>query len=233
MKEKILTFLKTKLTGVQEAYLNGIAETYSKTITKEEDIETVFSANTLELIKLSAGHLQVEGDRRATEAQKTALKNFLEKHGLNEDGTPKTKEPKKDKDPDPEAPAWFKSFQAKVEQDTIKLNEKLAAMETEKTQTVLMTKTAAKVKEKGIPESFFKVVSGNLKIESEDKIDQLVAKIEGDYTTFRQEMAEQGVVISIPPKSAGGENKEGEATGKSVADKRNTQKSEGVTGKKI
>ncbi len=38
---------------------------------------------------------------------------------------------------------------------------------------------------------------------SEAEIDQLVASIETDYAGFKQEMAEKGVVISVPPTGGG------------------------------
>lgn len=231
MKEKILTFLKSKLTGIPDNYLSGIADLYSKTIADEKTIETTLTDHVLEVIKLSATQLQVEGDRRATEAQKTALTNYMKKHGLDENGKPikKEKDPEKDVTPE-DAPAWFKSYQEKVERETKELKSKLDNFELEKQRATLHNKTMAKLKEKGIPELFIKVVERNLKVESEDKIDQLVSEIEGDFNTYKQGMAEQGVVISKPIKPDGG-NPEGATIGKEIAEKRNTSSSEGVKGK--
>ena len=77
MKEKIVAFLKSKLTGVSESFLSGVADTFSKTVKEETDIETVITDGIIETLKYSAKELQVEGDRRATEATKTALKNSI------------------------------------------------------------------------------------------------------------------------------------------------------------
>ena len=52
-----------------------------------------------------------------------------------------------------------------------------------------------------IPASYFK--GRNLIPKSEAEIDQLVATIENDYNGFKQEMAEKGVVISVPPAGGG------------------------------
>jgi len=232
MKEKILTFLKSKMTGIPENYLSGIADLYSKTITDEKAIETTLTDHVLEVIKLSATQLQVEGDRRATEAQKTALTNYMKKHGLDENGKPikpEKEKPTTDTTPD-DAPGWFKTYQEKVERDTKELKTKLDNFELEKQRANLHSKTMSKLKEKGIPELFIKVVERNLKVDSEDKIDQLVSEIEGDFNTYKQGMAEQGVVISKPIKPDGG-IPEGATIGKEIAEKRNTSASEGVKGK--
>lgn len=225
MKEKILAFLKTRLTGVQESFLLGVADLYSKTITDETQIETTLSGGVIDLLKLSAGQLQTEGDRRATEATKTAVKNALEKFGLDENGKPKNKEPEKADPNDLKA-----LIQEAINTAINPLQEKLNGYEKEKTTAQLTSKVTAKLKEKGIPESYLK--GRNLLIESEDGIDQLVTTIDGDYTAFKQEMAEQGVIISVPKSPAAG-LKEGELLGASIADRRNTGVSEGLQGKKI
>ena len=235
MKEKILTFLKSKLSGVSESFLLGVAEHYSKTVTEEKQIETTFTDGVIDLLKSNAGLLQTEGDKRATEAAKTALKNYQEKHGLDENGVPIKKETKKktkdvdaddDDSDDSKMPAWAKKLLA----DNTELKTKFEVQEQEKTSAQLNGKVNAKLKEKGIPESYFK--GRNLIPKSEAEIDQLVETINMDYNGFKQEMAEQGVVISVP--SAGtGSVKEGEAVGKALAEKRNTNASDGVKGKKV
>jgi hypothetical protein len=204
MKEKIVTFLKSKLPGVSESFLSGVADTFSKTVKEEKDIETVFSDGIIETLKFSANELQKEGDRRATAAQDTALKNFREKHGLNEDGTPikKVGRPKKDVDPDnsdddEKIPKWAEKFLA----DQTELKKKFEAQTQEKTLTALSEKVKAHEKLKDIPASYLK--GRNLIPKSEAEIDQLAAQIETDYNGFKQEMAEKGVVLSVPPTGGG------------------------------
>ncbi len=205
MKEKILTFLKSKLTGVSESFLSGVAETFSKTVKDEKDIETTFTDVVIETLKFSATQLQIEGDRRATEAQKTALKNFQEKHGLNEDGTPVRKPgrpPKtKDDDPDPEEPAWFTAFKKEQSDSVAALKAEIETQKQEKTLASLAEKVSKHEKLKDIPQSYLK--GRNLIPKSEAEIDQLVTQIENDYIGFKQEMAEKGVVISVPPTGGG------------------------------
>lgn len=207
MKEKILAFLKTKLSGVPDNYLLGVAEHYSKTVTEEKQIETTLTDGVIDLLKLNAGLLQSEGDKRATEATKTALKNFQDKHGLDENGKPIEDpkkgpgRPKKDADPDPNEPAWFTAYKREQQEATAKLSEEIEKQKQEKTLTALSEKVSKHEKLKDIPATYLK--GRNLVPKSEAEIDQLVASIETDYNSFKQEMAEKGVVISIPPAGGG------------------------------
>lgn len=224
MKEKIFAFLKTRLTGVPDNYLLGVADHYSKTVTEETKIEATFTDGVIDFIKHNAAFIQSEGDKRATTAAETALKNYREKHGLDENGKPiegKLKKFKKEVDSEEEekVPAW-----------AAELREKLENMEKEKASRALMDKVKSHDKLKDIPASFLK--GRNLLPNSEGEIDQLAASIEADYSAFKQDMAEKGVVISAPPVG-GGSVKEGETLGKSIAEKKNANASEGVKGKAI
>jgi hypothetical protein len=232
MKEKILAYLKTKLQseivkyGVTDSFLSGVAESLSKTIKEEKDIETFISEGVIDTLKLTASTLQSEGDRRVSQA-KLDLKTWQKDHGLTEDGTPVKKDdpPTKKKDNDPDVPAWFKSYQDKVESETLELRQKLSNFEQEKTQVALHSKLKDKIKEKGIPEWFSNPIVRNLKIDSEDKIDQLITSLEGDFNVAKQSTAEQGVVISKPVKQVQ-TTAEGAELGKKIAEQRNTQAKE-------
>jgi hypothetical protein len=227
MKEKIFAFLKTRLTGVPDNYLLGVADHYSKTVTEETKIEATFTDGVIDFIKHNAAFIQSEGDKRATTAAETALKNYRERHGLDENGKPiKTKPKKKRKEVDDsdeeEVPAWAAELK--------ELKEELENIKKEKTANALIDKVKSHDKLKEIPASFLK--GRNLIPQSEGEIEQLAASIEADYSAFKQEMAEKGVVISAPPVG-GGSVKEGETLGKSIAEKKNANASEGVKGKAI
>jgi hypothetical protein len=244
MKEKILAYLKTKIGGhaggIQEAFLVGIADKLSKTITEEEKISTEISDLTLETIKASYDSMQSEVGRRTTVAQNTHLKKWREEHGLDENGKPIQAQAnggdgggENGDQNDGNVPDWFKKHQKKVETETAELRSKLAKYESEKTHGELLGKVHSKLKEKGIPLSFLgKVASKNLTVESEDKIDSLVAEIEGDWTQFTQDAANAGVNVIIPKQSSGG-LPDGEAKGKELAQKRNAAATEGVKAKKL
>lgn len=240
MKEKILQYLKTQIGnhagGIQEAFLIGVAEKFSKTITEEDKIPTEISASVLETLKTTYDFMQSEVGRRTTDAQQTALKNWREKHGLDENGKPL----KKKDDPKPgenvggdDVPPWFREYQKQVSTETAELKGKIASMESEKTREQLLGKVHSALKEKGIPLSFLgKVASRNLTVESEDKIDPLIAEIEGDWNQFTQEAANNGVNVVIP-KGGSGTPPDGEAKGKEIAAKRNASLTEGVKAKKL
>lgn len=224
MKEKVLAFLKGKLQGTSESYLNGVADFYAKTITEETEIETTLNDGVIGLLKLNAGILQTEGDRRATEATKTAVKNAFEKLGLDENGKPKVTPPTAP------APDSTEAILAKLLDERLNpLQEKLAGFEKEKTQSQLMGKLTSKLKEKGIPESFYK--GRNLNIENEAEIETFAASIDSDYGVFRQELAESGVVINVP-QNAQGNVAEGKF-GSKIAELKNAGASDGAEGKKI
>lgn len=203
MKEKILQFLKTKLTGVQDSYLEGVADRFSKTITEEAQIETVLGDGVIEAIKISATQLQAEGDRRANDAVKTAVENFRKKYNLDENGKPIQQQ--QQKQPDPNEPDWFKAYREKQEQETAALRQKLEGYEKKETISALTAKVKAKLVDKKVPESFLK--GRNLEVESEEQIDELVSQIEGDYTTFHQDLVNQGVVVEKPSEGGGDEGK--------------------------
>jgi len=231
MKEKIYAFLKTKLNGVPDAFVLGVAEHYAKSIKEDKEIETTLTDGVIDLLKLNAGLLQAEGDKRATEAAKTALKNYQEKHGLDENGKP-IEDPakKKKKEVDSEEPAWFKVYREEKDTEYAELKSKLENQEKEKAAAALADKVKGHEKMKDIPASFLK--GRNLIPKSEAEINQLVLAVEADYNGFKQEMAEKGVVISVPP-AGGGAPKEGEAMGKKIAEKKNTNSSDGVKGKAV
>ena len=211
MKEKILAYLKTKIGshagGIQESYLIGIAEKYSKTITEETQIATILTDGILDILKDTYTSIQSEVDRKADAKTKAELKAFQEKHGLNEDGTPVRKpgRPPKEKDaePDPDEPKWFTAFKKEQQEATEKLKAEIETQKQEKTSAELSERVKKHEKLKDIPASYFK--GRNLVPKSEAEIDQLVTQIETDYNGFKQEMAEKGVVISVPPAGGGAE----------------------------
>lgn len=225
MKEKVLAFLKTKLNGVAESYLSGVADYYSKTITEESELETVLNDTVVGLLKMNAAMLQQEGDRRATEAQKTALKNFMDRYGIGEDGKPKTT-PTPTADPTPIEAMLEKLLSEKLNP----LQAKLTEFEQKEQQALRMNKLNERLSAAGIPKSF---ISGrNINLQSDEEIEVFAKKIETDFIGVKQELADSGVILSIP-RSPQAEQKEGEAYGKAMAIKRNTNASDGVVGKPI
>lgn len=216
MEEKILSQLKTACgqnTSISDKTLQIIAHRIAANVTEESQIEAAIEIEKpiLQAIDGNINFVAADAVKKVKPIEKTIEKKTEEKI-------------------DPNEPDWFKSYREKQEQETTALKNKLESYDKEKAQSQLNGKITAKLKEKGIPESYYK--GRNLNIESEDGIDQLISDIDTDYSGFKQELAEQGVIISVPRSSAG-ELKEGEALGKAIAEKKNTGSTEGVQGKKL
>jgi len=202
MKEKIFEALKLKFVGVSDATLERIATKKAVSVKEEAEIPALIEAITVDVI------IQSETDYKITDANRKAIENYETKHGLKE-GKPLEKKPvgrpKKEGDPDletdPGEPAWVANF--KKEQGTLysELKAEIEAQKQEKTLIALSEKVKTHEKLKDIPASYLK--GRNLVPKSEADIDQLVTSIETDYNGFKQEMAEKGVVISVPPTGGG------------------------------
>jgi len=200
MEQKILAFLKGKLLGTSEMYLTGVANHYSKTITKEEDIATTLDDGAINLLKVNANLLQSEGDRRATTATETAVRNFQEKHGLDENGIklvdPTPPEPTTT---DTNVPEWFKSHSEKTDKIIEDLRNTLSKNEEEKISTAMSEKIKSHPKLKGIPAEFLE--GRSLTAKTEEEVEALALSIETNYTAFIQKQVEDGLVIEIPRTS--------------------------------
>ena len=230
MKEKIFNFLKTKLAGfaggVQEFFLLGFADHYAKTINDESQIATTITDGAIDQIKVAYTLYDTEAIRRAAEAQKTALKNFQEKHGLDENGKP-IEDPKKKKEvpPNPGNPGDPNDIR-KIISDAIAaavqpLQQKIENQEKEKSRSALAEKVKSHEKIKDIPAWYLS--KSNLVPESEDMFDQHIANLESDWNKTRQQMIDDGMVFSTPPAAGGTGGKEGAEVGKKIAEKHNQQ----------
>ena len=95
MFEKILAGLKTKFPGVDSKILERIAKKKAETTTTEDEVKTVVDGVTFQSI------IDSEGDRRANEAQSSAVSNYEKKYKLK-DGKPS--EPPQQDPPQPPTP---------------------------------------------------------------------------------------------------------------------------------
>lgn len=118
MKTKILDALKAKFEGVSEAILSRVADKLAKTTQSEEDVTTAVEGVTFQQV------LESYGDSRATEASKTAIKNY-EAQLKKKDDAKKDDEGAKQND---DVPEWAKGF---IEANK-KLTEEIAVLKGEK-----------------------------------------------------------------------------------------------------
>lgn len=209
MKDKILAALKTKFhnLGFTEKAFGGVADYLAATVTEETQIETAIGG-VEPLLKAFQGDI----DTRVTTALAKQKAEFERKPA----DPPKPSDPPK---PGDDVPQWAKDMQTKLE-----------AFEKKEQQAVISAKLTAKLKEKGVAESFLK--HANLAVTSEADIDTIATKVEQDWVEFKQDLINQGLMAEVPKKPAG-PGKEGEDLGKAIAERRNTGTSEGVKGKEI
>ena len=130
MKNKILDALKPKFEGVSDAILERIATKLAKTVKTENDVTTAVEGVTFQQV------LESYGDSRATEAAKTAVKNYETQHKLKDGKKVEEKEePTNEEEKEEEkkggvgVPEWAKEF---IEANK-RLTEELATLKREKT----------------------------------------------------------------------------------------------------
>ena len=119
MFEKILTALKTKFPGVDAKILERIAKKKAETTTKEDEVKTVVDGVTFQSI------IESEGDRRADEAQKTAVSNYEKKYKLKDGKTIDQPEPPKPNEPPAGASDEVKQMLERMEQENKTMREQL------------------------------------------------------------------------------------------------------------
>lgn len=210
MKEKILSALKNKYKnlGFTEKTLEQVSEYLGQTVTEETGIEP--AVNGAELLLKS---FQSDIDKRVSDAVAKA-----KAEGKPPEQTT-TSQPNNQSKQNEDIPAWAKIIM-----------DRFDGIEKQQRQTGLLSRVKSKLTEKRIPESYYR--SRTLSLESETDIDKLVTEIEADYTAFRQDLVNQGIIISVPSEGQG--DKADEAMAKSIAEKRNNPTAAtGVAAKKL
>ena len=190
MKDKILAFLKTKLTGVQNSFLEGISNQLATTITEESQIETVVNAGLISVLQASAQYSQQEGDRRATTATDTAIKGYEQKHNLKE-GKPVSQEQQKP-----------------IETADSELLKRLAALEAKDAlaskkalSDALLSDAAKLAKGKGATNE--KLLTKALKLITVTEgvtAEQIAEKLLLEYNDFQVAVVGEGAIPGIPSK---------------------------------
>ena len=127
MFEKILAGLKTKFPGVDSKILERIAKKKAETTTTEDEVKTVVDGVTFQSI------IDSEGDRRANEAQSSAVSNYEKKYKLK-DGKP-TEPPQQEPPQPPTPPAGWEDSEVlkmlkQIQQDNQQLRTEINGMKT-------------------------------------------------------------------------------------------------------
>lgn len=208
MKEKILSALKAKFTGVNASILDRIAAMLAKTATTEEEATTAVEGVSRDFISV----IEAYGDSRATDAQKTAVQNYENKYGLKDgekvtdaESAPGDKPAQPTNGGDDNPPAWAKQLL----EDNKRLTERLNKMDGERT-----TKTRKSIIDeiiKPLTESSRKayqhIALGSM---SEEDFTALQETIKGEVQELVNEQSARGAVFGRPAST--GKQNTGKAT---------------------
>jgi hypothetical protein len=224
MKEKLLALLVSKFAGVSEATLDRIATKKAGSVTDESQLQSIVDSIDFGFV------VQSEVDSKVTLANQKAVKNYEETHKLK-DGKPISSEPPK---PDDD-PKDLKTIVANAIAAAINpLQQKIETYEKKEKQSVLSKKVIDKLYEgKSDKQKFIldMIVSNGITIESEDQLEEVITNYTTKFNDQYQKAVNSGVVIDVPGSPVAG--KEGEGYAKAIAEKRNTNSSDGVKGKEI
>jgi hypothetical protein len=187
MREKILAQLVTKYPGVSKQALGLIADKLAKKVTEESGIEqSITDFDNAVSITEYAAELQREGDRRVGDAKKEWEKKKPKPAAGNDKTETNTDDPPPSGD---DAPAWAKTLMQQVQ-----------TLTAEKMQGSIKSKVAEKLKDK-VPEKFY----GKWALPSkEEDIETFVSTVEKDWTDFKQEQVNAGLMSATPPAGGGG-----------------------------
>ena len=159
MKNNLLTSLKTKYKnlGFGDKAFDGVAEFLSKTVTKEDEIETAISG-VEPLLKA------FQGDNDKIRNEKAELQRKLaeleKKHSGQDEPNP----------PNPGDQSDIRKIISEAIKEAVTpLQQKIEGYETKDRQASLLSKAKSKLSEKKIPEKYWS--KRNLNIESDEQVD--------------------------------------------------------------
>lgn len=181
MKEKILAELKKKYAGqLTQSFMENLADRLAEKVTKEEEIQGVIDE--LDKLPIKIKDLQAEGDRRATELQKSSKQKVEELEAEIQ----KIKGLKKD---EPLEKDYDKEIQALKQQidDLSSTNKKERAV--------------SKLREMAKSKKISSVLVDSVSIDDESKIDEVIKVLEEKQLKIKQEMIDSGEHIGTPRAS--------------------------------
>lgn len=193
MKAKILEALKTKYSsyGLSSKVFDGVAETISKTITEESQIDAA-----VESVEPFVKAYQSDMDKERSASAK--LKKELE-------DAKKQPEPKKKDTQDveePETPAYMAKLLERLDnQDRL-----LQQMAGEKVHASKLEQINSMLKEKGVPQTFSSVALLGRTFGEDANVEELVSSIEAGYSAHKDAMANESFGGGKAPEQGSGGN---------------------------
>lgn len=185
MNEKLLQLLKTKFAGVQDAVLQRVVKKHSASLNEtstDEQIQGVVDGISFQTI------IDSYTESRVTEASKNAVANYEQKYNLKE-GVKVTALQQQPNLPN-DAPDWAKQL---IQQNAT-LQDELKQIKQKGVADSLSTVVKAKLKEKGVKDSFF--AGREISITNESEVDSLVETMLGQWNEIKKDF----MVTDVPPE---------------------------------
>ncbi len=197
MKEELLKLLVAKFVGVPEAILERIASKKAVSVTDKSQLQSVVDG-------IDYGQIvQSEVDARVTDSNKKAVQNYENKHGLK-DGK-KAETPSPNPTPTPaQGGLTLEDITKVVNAAVTPLKQEIEGYKTEQSRSSYQERVKTTLADKKIPESFWSKRS--MQIESDEQMEAFVNEVDGDWTDFRQEQINAGVMVDIPSDPGGEQN---------------------------
>ncbi len=205
MHKIALDALKTRFEGISESVLDRMAKKIAKTATTAEEVKSAVEEVTIQQI------IDAEGDRRATDAQKTAVANYERKHGLKDGKTIESSAPNEPTDtPDvkvsEDMPQWAKA----IVETNAKLQQQLSAMSSERITNDRKQQLSAVVEQ--LPEHLQKPYA-RMKLDglSDEEFKTTLEDVKTEVGGIVDNLKQSGLVFARP---LAGENKDAQELSK-------------------
>ena len=231
--DEITALLTNKFAGVRKDGLAHIARLIALQATTQEEAQALIDKMDADKVTETVREYRKNVDKEVTDATKTHEANLKKKFEFKEKGgqSDESGNPGNTKPDDPSDVASI--VKAAVAEAVKPLQEKLAGFEGEQvTKTRLQTLEG---KLKNMPENFkAKVIKDfrRMNFDNDESFSEYLTETESDIAAFNQELADRG--LGQQPKPLMGKAaKEGADLGKTIAEKRNSNSSEGIKGKEI
>ena len=231
--DEITALLTNKFAGVRKDGLAHIARLIALQATTQEEAQALIDKMDADKVTETVREYRKNVDKEVTDATKTHEANLKKKFEFKEKGgqPDKSGNTGNTKPDDPSDVASI--IKAAVAEAVKPLQEKLAGFEGEQVTKTRLQTLEGKLKD--MPENFKAKVMKDFKrmnFEDDESFSEYLTETESDIAAFNQELADRG--LGQQPKPLMGKAaKEGADLGKTIAEKRNSNSSEGIKGKEI
>lgn len=231
--DDITALLTNKFAGVRKDGLAHIARLIALQATTQEEAQALIDKMDADKVTETVREYRKNVDKEVTDATKTHEANLKKKFEFKEKGgqPDESGNPGNTKPDDPSDVASI--IKAAVAEAVKPLQEKLAGFEGEQVTKTRLQTLEGKLKD--MPENFKAKVMKDFKrmnFEDDESFSEYLTETESDIAAFNQELADRG--LGQQPKPLMGKAaKEGADLGKTIAEKRNSNSSEGIKGKEI